>query len=434
MKLKILLINPWIYDFAAVNLWSIPLGILKVAEYLSRYDVELDFIDCTENYRRTGPFGTGKYQKETVSKPGCIQSIPRRFGRYGIRVEELKRLLRQKSPFDMVFMTSIMSYWYPGVHKAVEIIKAEYKNIPLILGGIYATLWHEHAANTSGADYIYRGGVGEGIHSALNTFGFRIREKQEETTPYYRLGLYNHFRFVPILTSTGCPYRCSYCASVLFNEKFVQRDVSAVLKEMGELRGMGVRDFAVYDDALLVNAETHIKPLLREIITRRLDVRFHCPNGLHARFIDEELASLMKGSGFQTVRLSLETTDKERQEQTGGKVTSEHLFRAVNALKRQGFTRGNTGVYLMYGLPGQGLDEVEQGVEFLKHLSVKIHLTEFSPIPGTRCWDDILKRGIIHDEIDPLLTNNTVFSWLFSDYDPFALKKLKLSVKEYNAS
>ncbi|HAM52077.1 MAG TPA: hypothetical protein DCP92_15830 [Nitrospiraceae bacterium] len=41
MRLKILLINPWIYDFAAYNLWSRPLGLIKVGEYLRCFDIDL---------------------------------------------------------------------------------------------------------------------------------------------------------------------------------------------------------------------------------------------------------------------------------------------------------------------------------------------------------------------------------------------------------
>ncbi len=59
-------------------------------------------------------------------------------------------------------------------------------------------------------------------------------------------------------------------------------------------------------------------------------------------------------------------------------------------------------------------------------------MTEYSPIPGTRSWDELLSRGVITDSIDPLLTNNTVFSYLFSGYDPAELEKLRLEVKEYN--
>ena len=50
MRLKILLINPWIYDFAAYNLWARPLGLIKVGEYLSSFDTELFFIDCSDSF------------------------------------------------------------------------------------------------------------------------------------------------------------------------------------------------------------------------------------------------------------------------------------------------------------------------------------------------------------------------------------------------
>lgn len=50
MKLKILFVNPWIYDFAAYIFWVRHLGLLKVAEYLSSFDTELSFIDCTDSF------------------------------------------------------------------------------------------------------------------------------------------------------------------------------------------------------------------------------------------------------------------------------------------------------------------------------------------------------------------------------------------------
>jgi hypothetical protein len=46
------------------------------------------------------------------------------------------------------------------------------------------------------------------------------------------------------------------------------------------------------------------------LVTSFFKVRFHCPNGIHARFIDDELAYLMKKSGFITLRLGLETIDR----------------------------------------------------------------------------------------------------------------------------
>lgn len=430
MKLKVLLINPWIYDFAAANVWTSPLGLLMVAEFLSGYDVELSLIDCMEA-GATGKYGRGNYPKEVVEKPRCLVGVPRYFGRYGIGLNTFTETLLAHGRPDLVLVTSIMSYWYPGVQLVIELLRAAYGGVPVVLGGIYATLWSGHAIQTSGADGVYKGAVGKELRFLLQTFGFRMRRKREKKS-YYSLGLYERYHFAPVLTGTVCPYKCAYCASGLLRGGPDRRTAGDVLKGIIELRHMGVRDFAFYDDALLLQADGHIKVILREVIKQNLGVRFHCPNGLHARFIDDELARLMKRSGFRTVRLGLETLDVGRQLLTGGKVTSDELERAVVLLKKRGFAKEEVGVYLMYGLPGQELEEVREGVSFLKSLGVRIHLTEFSPIPGTQCWDELISSGVITDSIDPLLTNNTVFSHLFSGYDQAELERIKLDVKEYN--
>ncbi len=430
--MKVLLVNPWIYDFAAANLWARPLGLLKVAECLSRFDLDLAFIDCTDA-GVTGPFGRGKYPKEIVRKPDCLRAVPRRYGRYGMTTERFRGLLGEAGSFDIVFMTSVMSYWYPGVQRTIEVIRQMRGGVPVVLGGIYATLWHGHASACSGADFIHRGPISEAIRFAFATFGYRLREKKKRV-PWYRMGLYREFPFAPVLTGEGCPFRCAYCASRLLNRDFIQGDPREAAREIRELHAIGVRDFVFYDDALLVNADMHVKVLLKEVLRLGIDARFHCPNGLHARFVDEEIALLMKSAGFRTIRLSLETEDRKRQELTGGKVTSSDVRRAVHALKKQGFTKKEIGVYLMYGLPGQGFEEVRASVDFLKSLDVAIRLAEFSPIPGTEAWKDLIKRGTIADDIDPLLTNNTVFTPLYAGYDSERLDALKQEIKGYNCS
>jgi hypothetical protein len=57
--------------------------------------------------------------------------------------------------------------------------------------------------------------------------------------------------------------------------------------------------------------------------------------------------------------------DSERLVETGGKVTVGSFKEAVTRLKKYGFTKRKIGVYFMYGLPGQGLEKVKEGVRFL---------------------------------------------------------------------
>lgn len=445
MKPKFVLINPWVYDFAAMNLWSRPLGLLKVAEYLSRFDVDLALIDCTGDLQVTKKYGTGKYTRQIIDKPEVLQNVPRHFARYGMQIDEFRERLKRVLPCDMIFVTSIMTYWYPGVFKVIEIAKSLSPDTPVVLGGIYATLFAQHANKYSGADHVFRGHLHlaerssdedrtyEDLASVIRRIGLRLNG-MKKPRPYHELGFYGSYPFAPLLTSEGCPYRCSYCAASILMDQFTQRQPAEVVNEILKWYHIGVRDFAFYDDALLENAGSHLKLILDEIIRSRITVRFHCPNGLHARHIDDEIAYLMKTSGFRTLRLSLETVNSARQLKTGGKVTTDLFLSAVRRLAKNGFHKKNIGAYLMYGLPGQLLEEVEEGAQFLKRLGVLIHLTEYSPVPCTASWEELKSRGIINDSIDPLHTNNTVFSILYAGYDHQQLEKLRLDVKQYNAT
>lgn len=431
MRYRVLLVNPWIYDFAAYSFWSRPLGLIKVAEYLSAFDVSLTFVDCTDAITQSR-YGKGRFRKEIINKPDILKQIPRFYKRYGISIDEFIERVRSDRPYDLILVTSIMSYWYLGVQKAIEILRDYFRFTPIILGGIYATLYADHASANMGADALYVGELNRGFEMLLRTFGFRLKKKRDPI-PFYRMNLYDHYSFSPILSSVGCPYRCSYCASGLLSPRFSKRPVDDVLREITELYGIGVRDFAFYDDALLTGAEDHIKPLLKGLIRSGIDANFHTPNGLHARFIDDELAYLMKRVNFRTIRLSLETVNPVRQSESGGKVNNEDVVRAVSNLKRAGFSRNEIGVYLMYGLPDQTIEEVIDGIEFLKGLGVRINLTEFSPIRGTQTWNDLINNGVIRDDIDPLLTNNTVFSLLYSNLNHDDIQRIKIDVNMYNS-
>jgi hypothetical protein len=430
MKYRILLVNPWIHDFAAFNLWARPLGLLRVAEYLSAFNVELLWIDCTDAYDSAG-FGIGKYHSEIIPKPEPVRPIPRYYKRYGISPGEFQSKLASLMPFDLVLMTSVMTYWYPGVQETIRNIREIASGLPIVLGGIYPTLYPDHARTNSGADKIFRGPVNDSLVPIVRDLGLDFA-RTRNAVPYYTLGLASGRISAPLLTSTGCPYRCSYCASNLLFTGYARRPAGDILEEIRHLSALGIRDFAFYDDALLYRAGEHIKPLLSAVVRAGLNLRFHAPNGLHARLIDSGLSNLMKSSGFVTVRLSLETTDQGRQRDTGGKVTTSDFEQAVGHLKGAGFTKEEIGAYLLYGLPGQEWKEVEEGVDFLKRLGIRIHLAEFSPIRGTASWEELVKRGAVPEDLDPLLCNNTVYSYLYAGYDRNTVEGLKIAVKEYN--
>jgi radical SAM superfamily enzyme YgiQ (UPF0313 family) len=194
-----------------------------------------------------------------------------------------------------------------------------------------------------------------------------------------------------------------------------------------------VRDFAFYDDALLSHPERHAHLLLDQILARGLHCVFHTPNALHAGEIDEELAKKMRRAGFQSIRLGLETSDPERQRQTGGKITNERFVHAVKVLKAAGFTHQELGAYVLVGLPGQTLDEVAQSIRFVHRCGIQVRIAQYSPLPGTREWHRATEAKGAQLEKEPLLHNNTVFPLIEKAYTWKDIEGVKNLAKQLNS-
>ncbi len=423
--MKALLVNPWISDFAAYNFWIRPLGLYRLASWLNSFDIKVSLIDCLSPFK-----APGKFKRKPVEFPlkGLGLNFDRSFARYGTSRNEFRKRLSTVGGFDVVFITSIMSYWYPGVKWTIEEIRRHQSNVPIILGGIYATLWPEHARKNLEIDLLCEGPLELNENSLITFLG--LDKKRHKPQPWYKVLPWDGVNYGAIRTAIGCPFSCSYCASRLLTGGFKPQDYKEVLKEILFLYKKGVRQIAFYDDALLVDFKKRLLPIFEYLEKKSIRLEFHTPNGLHARFIDEEVARWLYKANFKTIRLSLETISYERQQQTGGKVSNKDFKRAVALLLDAGVKREYIGAYLLIGLPGQDLEEVEKGVRFVKSLGIRPYLAEFSPIPKTLEWERLKKDGVLSDDIDPLLTNNTIFFRLFSGYNMEKFKKLKVLVRE----
>jgi hypothetical protein len=433
VKGQVLLINPWIYDFAAHNLWSEPLGLLTVAGVLDDNGYAVTVLDCLAPHPgapQPRANGSGKFLKTWLEKPEPVSFVPRRFGRYGLPLAEFCAALSAMPTPDVVLVASGMTYWYPGVVEVVRRVRMQFGAVPVAVGGVYATLSPEHARHCTGADRVI---VGPGAVAALrladevtghNSEPERYSDPHAWTAPVH--GLVPR-PFAGIATSWGCPFRCTYCASRRLQPTFFQRRPSAVVDEIAECAEGGITDFAFYDDALLVDASGHIEPILEGVLARGLSVRFHTPNGLHAKEISSNLAVLMRQAGFATVRLSLETVNPTRQRGTGAKVTTESFLEAVAHLQAAGFEAKQMGAYVLAGLPDQPLSEVETTIQFVHRLGVQAKPALFSPIPGTPDGDRALPAGA-----DPLLHNNTVYPYLLGADHVRELQRLKQLAKDGN--
>lgn len=443
IKGHVLLINPWLYDFAAYNEWMEPLGLLSVAAVLRENGYALRLVDCLDRWHpdlmkhqgreapKSNEYGCGKFHKTFLNKPAVLAHVPRRYGRYGLPLEIFEAELDRQSRPDAVLVTSGMTYWYPGPFEAIGRAKARWPGVPVILGGVYATLCPHHARQKSGADFVI---CGEGelqtlrlLDSLTHHSSHYDKYSRLDDYPFPAHDLRRNQGYVAVLTSRGCPYRCTYCASHLLNPQgFRQCNPHRVVAEIEWCRTeLGVCDFAFYDDALLVNAQRHIHFILDEVIARGLDCRFHTPNGLHAELIDENLAAKMFQAGFKTVRLGLESCNPEEQRRSGGKVTNEGFRHAVAALRAAGFGAANITAYVMLGLPGQHTEEAEESIAFAHQCGATVEVTLYSPIPGTAEWEQAIHHWDLDPQADPLLHNESVYPLQSEVLDIKAFEQVK---------
>jgi len=433
----ILLINPWVTDFAAYNLWVRPLGLLRIGSFLRNRGFRISLIDCLDFYSKKRGYGAGKFFRTKIPKPDPLKTIPRNYCRYGITEEMLVKGLSATEKPDLIGITSGMTYWYPGLFKTIQIVKSFFNDTPVILGGIYATLCYDHAVQFSGADFVIQGSGEIEFLKIVDNFSdqnklsdFKLQTLASELKtlypPYPCYDLYPQLDFVSMSTSKGCPFQCSYCASQIIDKGYFRRDPQDVVEEINYwTTRYGVQHIAFYDDALLIGSRTHLVPILEGILSKGLRCDFHAPNGLHAREINEEVADLLFRTRFKTIRLGFETSNEKEQTETGGKVTNQEFQVAIRNLRKAGYSPQDIGVYLLVGMPGQRVNEAEESIAYSQELGVRPMLVEYSPVPGTPIFKKAMKLSSFDIQNEPLFHNNSILPCQWEGFSLTDYRKLR---------
>ncbi|HQC88349.1 MAG TPA: B12-binding domain-containing radical SAM protein [Acetomicrobium sp.] len=409
---KILGINPPVFDFAFFDFWAKPLGLLYILEYLRHRGNSVDLIDCIyEGRDKPKTYGRYKTKRIEIEKPLPYKHIPRKFYHYGMTKESFEEKLSKTKTPDIILITSGMTYWYLGVKWCIDIVKKFFPKAPILLGGIYAQLCPGHAQKM-GAD-------------GVQTMPLDIS--------YFRpsLDLYKNPEYGITITSIGCPLNCRYCASKKLWPHYKKRPVAQVIDEISFQSGFAtVKDIAFYDDALLIDKENHFYSLCEKLKENFGHLRYHTPNGLHVREIDETCARYLYETGFKTIRLSLEGTDPSVQKAGSDKVHDPQYIWAVENLLKAGYSHSNIETYILVGLPGQNYESVKKAIVFVKSLGATAKLAEYSPIPGTFMFEESAKALPALKE-EPLYHNNTVYcGYLSPEITQKELQSLKDLAKD----
>jgi radical SAM superfamily enzyme YgiQ (UPF0313 family) len=430
--MRALLINPFIYDFAAYDFWAKPRGLLEVGGLLCQLGFEVELIDClypqdagmavfarerqTIELPQTKAFGAGSYFHEEIPKPEGLRTVPRRFYRYGFHPDYLRqRLFAVADEPAVIGLTGIMTYWGQGVRDTIRVVREVFPHSPVVLGGIYPTLLPGHAREHSGADHLFPGrATANSLKAFLEQIGVPMPVRNPRSAQVKSpadTGLYYPYTrpsYGVTALSEGCHFRCTYCACGLLYSGWTARNTQHALAEVQFAASRGARDFAFYDDDLLWDAENLLLPFLEQATRTSGGLRWHAANGLALRKITLPLAQALRHYGFQTLRFGFETADENLSQRLGHKLGCHEFKRKIDWLFQAGFAQDQIGVYLMMGLPGQSPQQVEDSIRFVRDCGVPPHLAEFSPVPGTPEFERARTDALVDFAREPMLQNNSL--------------------------
>lgn len=464
------LVQPPVYDFALFDLYLKPLGLLRIGRWLEERGWDVRFVDALD-YRDSASTaalgkpkrhtdGTGKFHRQRAVYPQSLPPIGRTYARYGILPEVLEgRLLeavgdegrlaaaaegqvysadrqrahRSGGTPDAVFVSTGMTYWYPGVEEVCRIVRRTWPGAPLYTGGVYATLLPDHCKKTTGADAVVQGEDYTVLRKDLEKRGLPAPGIEIPEVPLLDVPVWDDASVLRL--NRGCPLRCRYCASGLLCGGFVPGDRETVYGWFKRLYRRGVRNFAFYDDALLFRKEEILRPFLEQVekcCGPSGSVRFYTPNAVHLRYLDMETAVLMLRAGFQEIRIGFESADSGFHDLYDDKFEPAEVKDKLTAVTQAGFSSREVRVYILTGLPGQYAEEAEASVRYAEEAGVRITLARYSPVPGTGLWKESVRKSRYPIAEEPLFHNNTFFPMEWEGFTRNDLNRLQQRVVEHN--
>ncbi len=196
----------------------------------------------------------------------------------------------------------------------------------------------------------------------------------------------------PILTSRGCPYRCTYCSQIL-PRRWRARSAENVVAEWRWLvRELGAREIGVLDDSFNIDRQRALD-ICELIIAEGLN---HVPwimiNGIRANLVDEELLGRMREAGCIRTAFGVESGNQRILDTVIDKrLTLDQVRAAFKAAKAVGM---ETIGFFIIGLPGETEETMEETIRFACELDpVVANFSMATPFPGTEMYKQVMKNG-----------------------------------------
>lgn len=399
--MKILLINPPAENTLKGNNPTIideergfnpPLGLLYLAGYLENYTShQVEVLDS---------------QVEQIS------------------YKEIEARIREKMP-DVVGITAL-TFTLIDVLKTAKVAKNISQEIKVVLGGPHVYIYPEETISFKEVDFLV---LGEGeltftelvnhiddlerlkkvkglvFKSNGKIYQTELRELMtnldalphpaRHLVPYkkYSSLMAKRQPITTMITSRGCPYKCSFCARPHLGKQFRARSAKNVVQEMQECVNLGINEFLIYDDTFSIDRQ-RVLDICDEIMTKKLDIGWDIR--VRVDTVDEEMLKKLKQAHCERIHYGVEAGTEKILKVLKKGIHLEQVKEAFRLTKKVGIS---TLAYFMIGSPTETKEDILQTIKLAKKLNPDfVHITITTPFPATGIYKKGLEEGIIKQD------------------------------------
>src|SRR5437899_648468 len=346
---------------------------------------------------------------------------------------DVARAAREERP-AVTAISFLSTTTYPGAKSMARALKAEIPEMPIIVGGVFATMNQERLLKD--CPHIDAVGIGEGeellpdyldhLNDPSGVAGLVWRKGKEvvrnacrpilrdldqfpypdrttlpidyiESLPLDVPAVLSLEKFCTMQTSRGCPYTCIYCdIPALTNGKWRFRSPEHVLGEMQQLNDMGYRSIYLTDDHFLLK-RNRINDICQGIIQRKLRFKWGCEGRVDSVAVDQ--LPIMGKANCNFLAFGVESGTQKILDRLDKRQTLAQIEHAVSEAKRCGIERAH-GFFLV-GSPGETEADILQSFRFAAR--IKLDTFGFNRLcvyRGTPLWQEYVQRGLVSDATD----------------------------------
>ena len=203
-----------------------------------------------------------------------------------------------------------------------------------------------------------------------------------------------------LLTSRGCPFYCSFCASTRFWPNIRYFSPEYMMEEIRHLRDTyGVKYITFHDDLFIAN--TNRLAGLHELVMREglpnQGFRFSCASS--ATRITDDTARMLKEMNFVSISMGLESGNQDVLTRLKGKAFKVDINEnAIHTLHKHGI---HPHASFILGEPQETVEQMMETYDFIKRNPLSlVNLYVLTPLPGTPQWHAAKAKGLVSDDMD----------------------------------